>query len=81
MTNNTLTGAHDNLESIDRSHFTFEMYAPNTTSENGVSIMNRVSIQFSGQGLHLSDVLEKFEDFLRAVGYVFPDKMIDLVDR
>lgn len=81
MISDTLTGAHEPLQQVNRSHFTFEMYAPNSISESGVPMMDRVNIQFSAVGLHLEDVVQKFEDFLRASGYVFDGKCLELVDK
>jgi hypothetical protein len=64
-----------------RSHFTFEMYAPNSVSESGAAMTDRVSIQFSGEDLSTTDIVAKFEDFLKAAGYVFDGKYLDLVEK
>jgi hypothetical protein len=64
---------------MPRAHFTFEMYSPNSVSESGVPIMERVNVQFSGQELSVHDVLAKVQDFLVACGYVMHNKNVDLV--
>jgi hypothetical protein len=68
------------LNVVPRAHFTFEMYSPNSVSESGVPIMERVNIQFSGQELPIEDVLAKVQDFLVSCGYNLNGKNIDLVD-
>jgi hypothetical protein len=57
------------------------MYAPHSVSESGAAMSDRVSIQFSGQDLSTTDIVAKFEDFLRASGYVFDGKYLDLVEK
>jgi len=64
---------------MPRSHFTFEMYSPNSVSESGVPIMERVNVQFSGQELSVYDILAKVQDFLVACGYSLDGKNVDLL--
>lgn len=81
MISNSLVGSEEPLQPISRSHFTFEMYAPNSVSESGVPMMDRVNIQFSGDELSVTDVIAKFEDFLKASGYSLGNKYLDLVEK
>lgn len=64
---------------MPRAHFTFEMYSPNSVSESGVPMMERVNIQFSGQEFTIYDVLAKVQDFLVSCGYNLNGKNVDLV--
>jgi len=62
-----------------KQHFSFELYAPVSTSESGVPIVERVSVQMQGDDLTMHDIVAKFEDFLKACGYSFNDRYIDVV--
>ena len=66
-----------------KQHFTFEMYAPTSTSESGVPLIERVSVQMQGENLILTDILVKFEDFLRSCGYstLLENKRIDIIGK
>ena len=81
MIDDSLVDPKSSLGPSYRSHFTFEMYAPHSVSESGSAMMDRVNIQFSGEDLNVTDIIAKFEDFLKASGYVFDGKFLDLVDR
>lgn len=65
-----------------KQHFTFEMYAPTSVSESGIPVVDRVSIQMQGDDLPATDVIAKFEYFLRACGYwdCLKGKRLDFVD-
>jgi hypothetical protein len=65
------------------TNFSFEMYAPASVSESGVAIVERVAVSMQGRELSITDVLAKFEDFLRACGYAgsLENKVIDLVEK
>ena len=52
-----------------RQYFTFTYSSPSSCMENGDEIDEQVSISFNGEDLEMSGVLEKFKDFLSAVGY------------
>jgi len=52
-----------------KQHFTFEMYAPTSFTDDGVPIVERVSMQMQGEDLSVTDVINKFNQFLRACGY------------
>ncbi len=52
-----------------KQHFTFEMYAPTSYTDNGVPIVERVSMQMQGEDLSVDDVINKFMQFLQACGY------------
>lgn len=66
-----------------KQHFTFEMYAPTSMSESLVPIVERTSLQMTGDDLPIYDVIAKFEDFLRACGYnaCLEGKRLDIVGR
>ncbi len=66
-----------------QQHFTFEMYAPTSTSESGVPIMDRVNVQMQGADLSVYDVIDKFEAFLKACGYsaCLEGKRIDIIGK
>lgn len=66
-----------------KQHFTFEMYAPTSVSESGVPLVERVSVQMQGEDLILTDILAKFEDFLRSCGYstILESKRIDMIEK
>lgn len=66
-----------------KQHFTFEMYAPNSVSESGIPIVDRVNIQMQGNDLCMNDLIAKFEDFLSACGYgaCLKGKRLDLVGK
>jgi hypothetical protein len=66
-----------------KQHFTFEMYAPTSISESGVPIVDRVNVQMQGDDFPITDVIAKFEHFLRSCGYaeILNHKFIDLQDR
>jgi hypothetical protein len=64
-----------------KQHFTFEMYAPTSCTESGTPIVERVQIQMQGADLTLYEVIAKFEDFLKAAGYTFDGKCLDLVEK
>lgn len=65
-----------------KQHFTFEMYAPTSVSESGIPVVDRVSIQMQGDDLLVTDVIAKFEYFLKACGYsaCLKGKRLDFVD-
>lgn len=52
-----------------KQHFTFEMYAPISYTDNGVPVVERVNIQLRGEDLSSDDIINKFMQFLRACGY------------
>lgn len=64
-----------------KQHFTFEMYAPTSVSESLIPIVERTSVQIQGNDLPISDVIGKFEDFLKACGYAscLEGKRIDVI--
>ncbi len=51
--------------------FEFQMYAPTSTSDEGVQIVDRVSVQLQGKNLELQEIVSKFSKFLIACGYEF----------
>lgn len=79
MIDDSLVGSKEPSQPISRSHFTFERYTPNSVSESGVPMLDRVSIQFSGDELSATDVIAKFEDFLKASGYSLGKNKLDLI--
>jgi len=81
MIDDSLMDPKGSSGTMHRSHFTFEMYAPHSVSESGSAMMDRVNIQFSGEDLSVTDIIAKFEDFLKASGYVFDGKYLDLIEK
>lgn len=66
-----------------KQHFSFEMYAPNSWSESGIPVVERVGVQMQGEDLPIEDVIGKFEDFLKSCGYstLLEGRRIDIVVR
>ena len=51
--------------------FEFQMYAPTSAADDGVQIVDRVSVQLQGKNLELDEIVSKFAKFLIACGYEF----------